>query len=130
MLSFYEPFRYSDIILSSWDTLVKEMTLNNSDMFAELEELVYPVHSIITTSQTIFSLFCPIHNQLRKYYIPMSPPCSDTRVGIYSKAERREKILRFRKKRDRYLQHKTCKKKYECRRRFATTRKRVGGRFI
>jgi len=49
-------------------------------------------------------------------------------IGVYTKAQRRAKIIRYREKRDR----RTFKRKvlYTCRKAFADTRPRVGGRFV
>jgi hypothetical protein len=48
-------------------------------------------------------------------------------VGIYTRAERRAKILRYKQKRAKHVYIKG--NQYECRRRFAVSRPRVGGRF-
>lgn len=48
-------------------------------------------------------------------------------VGIYTRAERRAKILRYKQKRAKHVYIKG--NQYECRRRFAVARPRVGGRF-
>ncbi len=51
--------------------------------------------------------------------------------GMYSRAERREKILRFKAKKAKTRQNPVQPGiTYECRRSFAVTRPRVGGRFI
>lgn len=49
-------------------------------------------------------------------------------TGIYTKAERRQKILRFREKRER--RNFSKKVLYSCRKQFADSRPRVGGRFV
>lgn len=48
-------------------------------------------------------------------------------IGIYTRAERRAKILRYKQKRAKHVYIKG--NQYECRRRFAVARPRVGGRF-
>ena len=48
-------------------------------------------------------------------------------IGIYTKAERREKIRRYKEKRRNHAKKRVL---YKCRKRFADTRERVGGRFV
>tara|TARA_Y100000389_G_scaffold44653_1_gene39342 strand:+ start:225 stop:860 length:636 start_codon:yes stop_codon:yes gene_type:complete len=48
-------------------------------------------------------------------------------IGIYTKAERREKIRRYKEKKRNPFRIRVL---YHCRKRFADTRKRVGGRFV
>lgn len=48
-------------------------------------------------------------------------------IGIYTKAERCEKIQRYKEKRRNPAKNRVL---YQCRKRFADTRERVGGRFV
>lgn len=48
-------------------------------------------------------------------------------IGIYTRAERREKIRRYKQKRRNPVKKKIL---YQCRKRFADIRERVGGRFV
>ena len=48
-------------------------------------------------------------------------------IGIYTKAERREKIRKYKEKRRNPAKNRVL---YQCRKRFADTRERVGGRFV
>jgi hypothetical protein len=56
-----------------------------------------------------------------------NPRDNEIVVGIYTRAERRAKILRYKQKRAKHVYIKG--NQYECRRRFAVARPRVGGRF-
>jgi len=55
-------------------------------------------------------------------------------VGIYTRAERREKIRRYQKKKKIYFKRRLLgiekKNRYKCRSVFARTRQRSGGRFV
>jgi hypothetical protein len=57
----------------------------------------------------------------------VDPRDNEIVVGIYTRAERRAKILRYKQKRAKHVYIKG--NQYECRRRFAVARPRVGGRF-
>lgn len=48
-------------------------------------------------------------------------------IGIYTKAERREKIRKYKEKKRNPVKNRVL---YQCRKRFADTRERVGGRFV
>jgi len=48
-------------------------------------------------------------------------------IGIYTKAERREKIRRYKEKKRNPVKRRVL---YQCRKRFADSRERVGGRFV
>jgi len=48
-------------------------------------------------------------------------------IGIYTKAQRREKIRRYREKKNNPAKKRIL---YQCRKKFADTRKRVKGRFV
>lgn len=48
-------------------------------------------------------------------------------IGIYTKSERREKIKRYKEKKRNPAKNRIL---YQCRKRFADTRERVGGRFV
>lgn len=58
-----------------------------------------------------------------------SSSCDDDiiTIGIYTKAERREKIKRYKEKKRNPVKNRVL---YQCRKRFADTRERVRGRFV
>jgi len=59
----------------------------------------------------------------------VQPACGDmVTIGIYTRAERAAKIRRFRQKRER--RNFTKRVLYGCRKQFADSRPRVGGRFV
>lgn len=63
-----------------------------------------------------------------KLMTALPPAIGDIKVGVYTKEERRLRILKFREKKHRRVWKKQIK--YDCRKKLADTRPRIKGRFV
>mmetsp|Transcript_28400 Transcript_28400/g.28704 ORF Transcript_28400/g.28704 Transcript_28400/m.28704 type:complete len:285 (+) Transcript_28400:167-1021(+) len=87
------------------------------------------VTTVLSASDSLPSVIAPICMQtVPKVEHPVSPLDSEVLIGAYTKEQRKERIDRFRAKKQRRIWRKQIK--YDCRKRLADTRPRIKGRFV
>lgn len=131
------PFKdeYVEFLKEFSDTTITEESDTESD-----NETSYSLFEKELSVNITVSIFCDepnsdliseeVSDSKIRYY---RPKYSSKKIGHYSIEERKERIQRWMKKRLRMINNRRLKKKivrYQCRKAFADSRPRVGGRFI
>ena len=123
---FYEPMTFPDIpSLGSPLDLISNKLDSDSESEICSQVKAKPRGRKRKSIPKIDNININISQPIRK----SSSSCDDDiiTIGIYTKAERREKIKRYKEKKRNPVKNRVL---YQCRKRFADTRERVGGRFV
>lgn len=121
---FYEPMTSPDIT-----SLGSPLDLISNKLHSDSEsEICSQVKAKPRGRKSIPKIYnINISQPIRKSSSSSCDDDDDFLIGIYTKAERREKIKRYKEKKRNPAKNRVL---YQCRKRFADTRERVGGRFV
>ncbi|ETI34700.1 hypothetical protein F443_18871 [Phytophthora nicotianae P1569] len=119
---------------ASWSasTIDSRWYCGHPESFHRMQQrLLSPMHPSTSLGFNGANIYLPVHHQigmqLRQQFQPQYEP-PKRKIGIYSPAERRERLKRFHEKRKLRVYHKRIK--YDCRKRLANSCPRIKGRFV